>query len=490
MYKYIYKSLKLLLFLWYILLTNKVFAEPVASGSATPVDANSCAPLTVQLKANQSDDIEDYQWKAVNGEIKRFSEGAISEILLDIPGNYTISLDVVDKEGYSDLSEIATIIVKELEDCVEVPPPKPLEACFNLTILEKTFGIEVLWLANKAPDDGLKVTLNAYCSTGNIESYKWDVSGEISYGNPSDITFDEAGTYMITLEITDIDGNTASESKQITIDILCAEFELPSEINFNEKFPLNVKTCVPIEYLSPIKWEIVSSDSECDKIKPIIGDGHIIFVEPSTGKSCDYTITLTVTDVNGVEVSASKSINVEGPPPPIGDAYFEIFKNGEIQSFKKKELKYRPEDTLKIIFVVNDFDELNNCGPSASLFIAVEIYLGCINPKIFLMPYDPFYSLNEKECAQPIFKPIFGSLYSENYPKPYKSIIKSGSGLLREVVIDDLDLKEAGANGQYIFSMWLVKEGTVPFDFKLCGDSIQPYERIINVIDHSVPLSP
>jgi subtilisin family serine protease len=482
--------LKLFIFLWCILSGNSLFAESVVSGSVTPLEG--CAPLVVRLEADQSNDIENYWWEIDNDATEKAPDkavfGAISEISLNMPSTYVVSLYVIDKENNSTISQIETVTVKAADNCEEPPPPsessEPLEACFNLTVLEKTFGMGDIWAVNKKPDEGLKVELDASCSIGNdIVDYTWNASnGKRSSGSHSQMFFDKAGTYNIALAVADVSGKIAEKSKQMTIGELCAEFELPDEINFNEKssFLLRIDTCEPVFSNSPInfQWEIISSDAECEKVKPIIEDNHITFIEPPIEKKCGYEIILTATDNNGLAVSTSQVTKLQGA---FNTVYFEAFKNGEKQSINESEWVYHPEDTFKLEVVINFQEPLDNCGSFADLFIAVEIdnlpnILNCINPKMFLTFNEPFYSIDDKDCDSLFFPP----LYTEGYPKPYSRTVESDFfNIWRNVVIRALPLK--AARGKYTFYSWLVKEGTDPFDFEPCGDFRQPYKRTINV---------
>jgi PKD repeat protein len=53
---------------------------------------------------------------------------------------------------------------------------------------------------------------------GNIRSYKWDVGDdEDEKGKRPDHTYDEAGTYTLTLRVTDNDGAKASDETTVVI---------------------------------------------------------------------------------------------------------------------------------------------------------------------------------------------------------------------------------------------------------------------------------
>jgi PKD repeat protein len=499
------KYLKSLIFLSFVLLTNEISAVSVIGGSVEPT--NGCAPLRVKLTANQADDIEEYRWEIerTTTKEKKVVYGPTTEALLKIPDTYSITLHVSDEEDQSLTSVVEPNIIVG-EPCEETPP-EFLEACFTLSILDgasnilRTFEMDDIWVANKKLGEGLKVRLDADCSEGNnITGSKWIVSdGKESYGNPSEIIFDKKELYKITLEITDIYGNTDSESRQISIGELCAEFDLSPEISFNEELKrlLNVNTCNPMMPSSSyvdFQKKISSNNTKCDK--PTIDDDYeyITFEQPSAKKSCEYDITIIAEDANGLQASTSKLTRIQGTP---SNVYFEIFKNGEKQPYykkksefervPKKEFKYLPEDQVKLDLVIDFEAQIGDCGSSASLFIAIKIEklkeivppLGCINPYVFLISDKPFYSIEETDCEQPFFGPLF----STEYPRPYKYFIEINSDLQRETIVRNLVL--TGAKGKYIFYIWLVQEGTInpiiDFESRCNAGFDQPYTRTINV---------
>ena len=480
-----------------------MLAEPVASGSATPIGDDDCAPLTVRLVANKSDDIDDYWWEAVNGEIKQFAKGAITEILFRIPGTYTISLDVVSKEGHSNKSSVGTVTVKDTEDCEQGDGDDDddddddlLKACFNVTILynefRKEFRRDEPWVANKTPDDGLKVKLNADCSMGdNITGYKWNVvptakEAKGIEGNHSEVIFDEENDYMITLEITDVNGNTASsESKRITIGKLCAEFELPNKIGFNEglKRPLNVDTCNPMPPDSiNEEWAVYSNfEGELECGEPVIGGGYIVFDEPPIETSCYYTITLTVTDDNGLPVSNYKEVTVLGYVQEEPEPLQFRFSNGE-----DIEKDWYFHQVLKIEVLIDLNIDFDNCS-DASLYINFK-------PPGFPLEDDTIELLEEYGVEHVFLSPKTdgeGVDMTINLPSydlyalPYESSILSYGTLYHKTILNiPAGILDKGGliKGEYIFHAILVQEGTSYFNRgKECefnGEIIEA-ERII-----------
>lgn len=109
-------------------------------------------------------------------------------------GTYTVTLTVVGDDG-ARATDTMQIVVR----------PVSLTACF--TVNEST---------GNAP---LFVVVDPACSQGTIQNYEWNFGdGEISFDRkPGTHTYDTAGTYVITLEITEDTGIVDSITKTITV---------------------------------------------------------------------------------------------------------------------------------------------------------------------------------------------------------------------------------------------------------------------------------
>lgn len=109
-------------------------------------------------------------------------------------GTYTVTLTVIGDDG-EEATDTMQIVVR----------PVSLTACF--TVNEST---------GNAP---LFVVVDPSCSQGTVQSYEWNFGdGEISFERkPETHTYAEAGTYVITLEITEDTGIVDTFTKTITV---------------------------------------------------------------------------------------------------------------------------------------------------------------------------------------------------------------------------------------------------------------------------------
>lgn len=199
------------------------------------------------------------------------------------------------------------------------------KACFKATPL---YG-------NLPKNEGFKVELDASCSTSNIIDYQWDISdGSKSSGEKASIHFTKKGRYNITLKVTDNSGNSDTDANVwITVGELCANVnDFPDKVVVSpllKEIPLNITICEPAPLSIPedgYQWTVVSNDPEndpeCEQVQPIF-DGKeerqtmSATKMLSSNKSCAYTVTFTLTDVNGLSVSSDYSLVVEMPSSPI-----------------------------------------------------------------------------------------------------------------------------------------------------------------------------
>src|SRR5919107_2784247 len=170
--------------------------------------------------------------------------------------------------------------------------------------------------------------------TGGTEPYTYiwsfDDDGEASDEQTVLHTFDEAGTYNVTLTVTDTDQNEASDSLEVTVTEPPVEEpptgDLTAEIGSNATEGVAPAT---IEFTATAAggteeyeyaWDFGDGSEASDEQDPVY-----TFDEAGT-----YNVTLTVTDTAQNEASDSLEVTVTEPPveePPTGDLTAEIGSN-------------------------------------------------------------------------------------------------------------------------------------------------------------------
>jgi PKD repeat protein len=183
---------------------------PVANFSATPTQGE--VPLTAKLDARASSDpdgtITQYNWSTSDGQQ---ATGQQVNLTFSQVGTYTINLVITDNQGKTNTSQQTVIVIA-----------KPKVAPIARLNISPTSG-----------DAPLTVSLNGNNSTdsgGKIVAYQWSASnGQQATGSNAQMSFSQAGTYNITLLVTDNDGMTASAKQTIMVTEKTRETIIVSE---------------------------------------------------------------------------------------------------------------------------------------------------------------------------------------------------------------------------------------------------------------------
>lgn len=151
---------------------------------------------------------------------------------------------------------------------------------------------------------------------GGELSYEWQASGGNISGEGAIATWaapDEVGEYVVSVNVTDVDGNSATQS----VNIVVRENRSPEIVDFraSKEWVVPSGNCTIIcEASDPdndsLSYEWLASGGN------ITGKGDTVtwFAPQETG---NYTVTVVVTDELGGESSASLSIRVAFNNPPI-----------------------------------------------------------------------------------------------------------------------------------------------------------------------------
>jgi PKD repeat protein len=393
---------------------------PQANFTLSPPEGQ--APLTVTFDGNSSFDPEGqairYEWLLPDGFV--FSTEPKTTFTFDEPGRYEIELVVTDNDGQIG-DRTAIVTVREPE-----APQKPPVA---KSTIEPPRGLAPLTVEL----DGN----NSFDPDGEIVGCEWLIETKPPVDDcEARITFDEPGEYEVTLVITD----NHSLSDQMT------------KVVFVEEKPKNAP--VANMSLNPISGQaplIVSANGN-DSSDP---DGDIIdyqwtvsdskkasgsqanFTFNSAGK---YTISLVVTDNDGLSATAQQIINVStvknSPPtaafvatPTEGDAPLTVTLNGR-DSFDSdgKVVHYKwtasngqnasgasatttftfdKPGTYTISLVVKD--DKGDISSTANQTITVE-ELKVIQPSKVLQPPIALLEISPKKGEAPLTVNLDGSL--------------------------------------------------------------------------------
>ena len=177
----------------------------------------------------------------------------------------------------------------------------PPVATFTYTPERPIFGEVVIFNASASHDpDG-----------GNISSYKWDFDDGTVYTISDPVThhnYTAFGTYNVTLTVTDDEGETATTWRSVTV----------------REYPVTVFTYTPERPVAgyPVTFNASLSTPEGGEIVNYtwdFGDENVTTVTSPVINHVyttpgNYTVTLNVTDSEGLWDTESKSITVRGNP--------------------------------------------------------------------------------------------------------------------------------------------------------------------------------
>ena len=264
--------------------------------------------LEVSFDGSSSSDadgsISSYSWDFGDEEM---GEGETTSHTYAEPGTYTVTLTVTDDGGKR------STVAKPVEVVgADAPPDAPVNEAPSASFTFSADNLEVSFDGSGSSDDG------------NITSYDWDFGdGATGEGEAPSHTYAEAGTYMVTLTVTDDGGKSTQTERPIEVVTAPTEPTDPPEPPSNQA-PNVLFSFAPSEGDAPLAVDFDASASTDP-------DGDIVsyawdFGDDETGEgesashtyaeAGTYTVTLTLTDNDSTAASASKSVEVFAPETP------------------------------------------------------------------------------------------------------------------------------------------------------------------------------
>jgi len=260
---------------------SAAFSTSVISGSA---------PLAVSFDGSASSDVDGtiatYAWNFGNGQN---AAGATAAVTYNLPGTYIATLTVTDNKGAIGTAT-KTIVVSP-------PPNQSPVANFTTTPSSGTAPllVQLSSVGTSDPD-------------GAIVGYAWNFGNAQTSTAPSpSATYSVAGTYVITLTVTDNDGATAVKSATVVV----SPPNLP---------PVAVMTATPVTGSAPLLVNVngaSSSDPDGSVVSYAwtFGNGQTATGATSSvtyATTGSFLIRLTVTDNRGTTRSTTTTVVVSG----------------------------------------------------------------------------------------------------------------------------------------------------------------------------------
>jgi len=263
--------------------------DPVASFTYSPEFPIAGEMVTFNASASYDLDgyIVNYTWNFGDGNITVSTSPVIIHAYA-MEGNYTVTLTVIDDDDAASVTE-GIVGMKNYPTARFVYSP--------------TY-----------PGEGQSVTFDASSSTPNggfIANYSW------SFGDGNETTVTEpiivhvyavTGNYTVTLNVTDSEGLSDSQSQTVEVGVPPVAFFIysPSLPYIDETVMFNASASYdPDGYIASYTWDF--------------GDGNLTatsdpIIYHAYSKGGDYMVELVVSDDKGVSSTASHILTVEGNP--------------------------------------------------------------------------------------------------------------------------------------------------------------------------------
>ena len=169
----------------------------IANQAPTAAFTSSTDDLAVSVDGSGSSDpdgtVESYAWDFGDGAT---DTGATASHTYAAAGTYQVTLTVTDDDGATDA---------ETKDVTVTAPPVNQAPTAAFTSSTDDLAVSVDGSGSSDPD-------------GTVESYAWDFGdGATDTGATASHTYAAAGTYQVTLTVTDDDGATDAETKDVTV---------------------------------------------------------------------------------------------------------------------------------------------------------------------------------------------------------------------------------------------------------------------------------
>ncbi|WP_135851127.1 PKD domain-containing protein [Halorussus salinus] len=262
---------------------------PNAALSANPQTAQTGE--SVSFDASESSDgqtaIAEYRWDFDgDGEIDETTASATTSHAYDTADSYDAAVTVVDEGGNTDTA--TTSVAVESGD--STAPSVTLDAPETVTAGEE-------FTASAAAPNA-----------SNVSSYEWTFGSATESGQEVSHTYDSAGTYDVTVNVTYDNGTSVEESA--TIEAVepsdgspTAAFSLSSQtVANNEAVELDASSSSDDEGIASFDWQFGDGESASGET-----------VEHAYDETGEYEITLTVTDTDGNTDTANETVTVTEP---------------------------------------------------------------------------------------------------------------------------------------------------------------------------------
>jgi PKD repeat protein len=308
---------------------------PSANVTYTPGEPTPGETVSFTAEATDPDgEVVAYEWR-VDGEVA--GEGPTLEYAFPGPGEYEVDLQVTDDGGATDTESVVVIVG-------EANQPPTVE--FDYMPAEPTAGETVAFTAEASDPDG------------EVAAYEWRVDGEVvGEGAELTYTFEEAGEYLVTVRVTDDDGNTTARERTVVVAEVATATPTPTAtpVRTPVETPTGPVSLTAAWWHSPFRptagetttlvargpadprvtyrWDI-DDDGESERTGPT---ASVAFPGPG-----EYTVTLRAVGPDDESVTRSATVPVADQRDPDAD-------DGEGPSFWMRPLDPTPGESVTLV---------------------------------------------------------------------------------------------------------------------------------------------
>jgi len=345
--------------------------EPPVADAGPDQTAYVGVPMTLD-GSSSTDNMEIANWTWDIDGFKRY--GPVVTHTFTSPGKYTVTLNVTD--GAMNFATDEMIV--DVSDATDLTPP-----------VADAGG-------NRVAGTGELITLDGSGSSDNIGiiNWTWSVDGETYYGKVvPGISFDEPGSYLVELNVTDLVGNWNVDTVLFNITEI---FNIPpvAQFTYTPETPAVGKTVV---------FEDISTDPDGTIVATLWVLDGLIFKEwivshvfENTG---EYNVTLNVTDDRGATDSITRTIEIKD----LND-----IERHDVEIGPLMDSYNDPVMGAEAILTSIDGDEYSSDTDSEGMMVFEDVLPGTYTLKIVIGDYDE--SLDVIVRAN-------GSVEYENIPK-------------------------------------------------------------------------
>jgi PKD repeat protein len=203
-------------------------------------------------------------------------------------GSYSVKLKVTDDNGGTDT----------LTKSVTVANRAPV-AAFGFLPASPSTGQTVTFTSSSTDPDG------------TIASVAWDTDDDGAFDDTASRSFAKAGTYSVTLKVTDDNGGTDTLAKNVTVANRnpVAGFTIsPNPTSTNQEVTFESTSSDPDGTIASYAWDL-SGDGQIDS--------GVSGASPSRSyaKAGTYPVKLIVTDDNGAQATATGTVTIDNRAP-------------------------------------------------------------------------------------------------------------------------------------------------------------------------------